>query len=409
MPEERIYMSAKEINRYEIVRQVLRKKMTGVEAATRLKLSERQFKRLKAAVIGRGPKGLIHGNRGKVGPNALSKSERNKIAKLLHEKYFDFKPTHASEKLASEHGINRDPKTIRGIQIKEGLWKSRKGKSKSEHREWRLPRAAVGELIQYDGSYEYWFENRAPKCCLLLAVDDATSALMSGEFVEDEGVFPTFHFWQNYLETLGKPVAIYTDKFSTYKMTQEVALNNHDAKTQFQRAMDELHINPIFADSPQAKGRVENKFKTLQDRLIKEMRLVNINTKEAATKYFNEIFVPWFNKRYAKPPRDPRNRHISLSAKELKSLPGILSRQKMRVVQNDFTVSYNNHWLQITKKQSVTVCKSDQITVEERWNGDLKLRLRGKYLNFIEIPKRNRLTKDVPWIIPATQKVELMN
>lgn len=403
-------MSAKEINRYEIIRQVLRKKMTGVEASTKIGLCYRQFKRLKALVRDCGPKGLIHGNRGKVGPNALSQKETKKITVLLHEKYPDFKPTHASEKLATEHGIKHDPKTIRAIQIHEGLWQPRKGLTKSEHRQWRQPRAAFGELIQYDGSYHHWLEDRGgtSEFCLLLAVDDATSALVYGEFVDDEGVFPTFHFWRNYLETLGKPVAIYTDKFSTYKMTQEVAINNHDAKTQFQRAMEELHIDLILANSPQAKGRVENKFGTLQDRLIKEMRLAGINSKEEATKYFNRIFIPWFNKRYARPARDERNRHLELSARELKQLPGILSRHTPRIVQNDFTVSYNNRWLQLTKKQVVTIFKGDEINVEEHQNEELKLRLRGKYLNFIEIPKRSKETRGIAWVIPATQKAEVI-
>lgn len=402
-------MSAKEINRYEIIKQNLGKKITGIEAAAKIGICYRQFKRLKSLVKRFGAKGLVHGNRGKVGPNALSKHEIDRITRLLHERYHDFHPTHASEKLTSEHGIKHDAKTIRAIQIKEGLWRPSKGKSKSEHRQWRQPRSAFGELIQYDGSYEYWLENRAPKCCLLLAVDDATSALVYGEFVDDEGVFPTFHFWRNYIETQGKPQAIYTDKFSTYKMTQEVALNNHDAKTQFERALEELHIELILANSPQAKGRVENKFKTLQDRLIKEMRLAGIKSKAEATQYFNTRFIPWFNKRFAKPAHDDRNRHIRLSAREVKLLPSIFSRQKLRVVQNDFTVSFNTRWLQLTKKQTVTICKGDEVTVEEYENSELKLRLRGKYLNFVEIPKRNQHSQWIPWVIPATQKVEVIN
>ena len=175
--------------------------------------------------------------------------------------------------------------------IKQGLWQPKK-KKQSEHREWRQRKSFFGEMEQFDGSYEFWLEDRGPYCCLQVAVDDAKGEITHGRFDSDEGVFPTFAFWQEYLRKNGKPANIYLDQFSTYKMTQKVAQDNHDAKTQFQRAMTELNIRLITAYSPQAKGRVERIFGTLQDRLIKEMRLRNISTIEQAN-LFLRVFTSY--------------------------------------------------------------------------------------------------------------------
>jgi len=166
--------------------------------------------------------------------------EKQKIIQLLHKNYQDFTPTFATEKLEEKHKIKRDPKTIRKIMIDEKLWKP-KQKKKEKHREWRQRRASYGEMIQYDGSYEYWFEDRGKKCCLLASIDDATSEV-NAIFDEHEGVFPTFNFWREYAKNKGKPYSIYVDKFSTYSMNHKLAKENDDTLTQFQRAMKELNI-----------------------------------------------------------------------------------------------------------------------------------------------------------------------
>lgn len=396
-------MSKREINRYDIIKRLIRGEINGTEAAGFVGLSVRQTKRLKVAVITGGPEGLIHGNRGIKSNRSLPEKERDKIVKLLNEKYHDFWPTHASEKLTELHNIKHDPKTIRSIMIKENLWKPRKIKNK-EHREWRQRRAFYGEMQQFDGSYHRWFEDRVDgKQCLLLAVDDATGKITYAKFDIDEGVFPVFGFWREYVEKNGKPMNIYTDRFSTYKMTQEIALNNHDAKTQFQRAMAELSIEPIFAQSPEAKGRVETMFGTLQNRLVKEMRLKNIKTIENANKYLKEEFIPWYNNRYSVEPRGESNLHKELSDKDKKQIDSILSRQTKRVIQNDFTISFQTKWFQLLKGQPVTVQKKDKVVMEERLDGSIKIRLRGKYLNYKIIPKGVKvIKKDIPWILAAT-------
>jgi hypothetical protein len=266
-------MSQQDLSRYDIIKRLIRKEINGSVAAELIGLSVRQVRRLKRRVILYGPNGLIHGNRGRVGHRRLPDKERKQIIALLHKHYYDFWPRHAAEKLDELHGIVRDPKTIRQIMIDEGLWKPKRGKKKTEHRQWRQRKAHLGEMEQFDGSYHPWFEDRLPgEQCLLLSVDDATSKITHAQFDEHEGVFPVFGFWLEYLSVHGKPMAIYVDKFSTYSMNHKLAKENPDTLTQFQRALRELRIEPILANSPQAKGRVETTFGTLQNRLIKEMR-----------------------------------------------------------------------------------------------------------------------------------------
>jgi regulator of replication initiation timing len=396
-------MSQKEINRYAIIKRLINQEINGTEATHLLKLSVRQIKRLKAKVKKQGPPGLIHGNRGRQSHNQIPPKEKAKIISLLHNRYSDFKPTLASEKLEENHHLNRDPKTIRQIMIEQKLWQPKK-KKQPEHRQWRQRKTFFGEMQQFDGSYEYWLEERGPYCCLQLAVDDAKGEITHGRFDSDEGVFPTFAFWQEYLRKNGKPVSIYLDQFSTYKMTQKVAQENHDTKTQFQRAMAELSIELITAYSPQAKGRVERIFKTLQDRLIKEMRLKNISTIKEANLFLQNDFIPWYNQRFAVEAKGKANLHQALTKKEEEQLDHIFTRQKERTVQNDFTISFQKQWHQLTKEQPVTICKQDKVMVEENQIGQIQIRLRGKYLNHQPIPKRPKDKKTIPWVLPATIK-----
>jgi len=400
-------MSKEELSRYDIIKRLIRGEINGTEASKFIGLSIRQTRRLKAGVKENGPKALIHGNRGKQSNSALPAKEREKIIKLLHENYYDFWPTHASEKLAEVHDIVRDPKTIRQILIDEKLWKPRKNKKK-EHREWRLRKAHYGEMQQFDGSYHEWFEERIPgKQCLLLAVDDATSSITKAKFDEHEGVFPVFAFWREYLLKQGKPMNIYMDRFSTYSMNQKLAKENPDTLTQFQRAMRELRIESILAHSAEAKGRVETMFKTLQNRLVKEMRLKKINTIEQANKYLQDEFIHWYNNKYAVQSRAKANLHNKLTNGELKKLDSIFSRQEQRTVQNDFTISYKTHWFQLTKQQPVTIQKRDKVIVEEYKDNSIQIRLRGKYLNYTTIQKgQKQVKKTIPWILHANSTVK---
>jgi len=392
-----ITMSKQELDRFQIISRVLNKEINGTEAASLLNLCTRQIRRLKTKVKRLGAKGLAHANRGKQSNHRISEKERQRIANLIKKYYPDFGPTFAAEKLSESHNINRDPKTIKAIMIAEDLWKPRK-KKQSEHRSWRQRRSCFGEMQQFDGSYEYWFEDRAPKCCLLASIDDATSTVTHAQFGQNEGVTEVFNFWQGYLRLWGKPRSIYLDKFSTYKMNPRAAQDNHELKTQFERALQELQIEPITAHSPEAKGRVEKLFRTLQDRLIKELRLHDISTIDEVNRFLKLKFLPRFNQRFSIAPANPTNLHQPLSLKEQQQLPAIFSKQYPRQVQNDFTLSFNNQWYQLLKDQPVTVQKLDRVIMEERLNGSVHIRLRGKYLNYRIIPKRIPKAR-IPWVL----------
>lgn len=400
---EYLTMTYKEINRHSIIKKLLDKELNGTSAAELLRLSVRQVKRLKAKVKAHGPKALIHASRGKPGNRRIPDKEREQIACVIRKHYPDFKPTFATEKLFENHNIKRDPKTIRQIMIEEDLWKPRKKKQR-EYYAWRQRKACYGEMLQFDGSYHRWFEDRGPELCLLAAIDDATGIPVKAKFATDEGVFSVFKFWKEYLETHGKPRSIYLDKFSTYKMNQKVAIENHDTKTQFQRAMSQLGIEPITAHTPQAKGRIERLFNTFQDRLVKELRLRNISTQEEANRFLEEEFLPKYKVKYSVEPALKTNLHQQLSQKEKIALNSIFSRQSNRTVRNDFTLSFNSQWHQLLEEQPATVRKQDKITVEEWLDGSIQFVLRGKHLNSKVIDKRSEKIKKTNWIIAMKKK-----
>lgn len=391
-------MSKKELSRLDVINRLIRRSITGSYASQLLKLSLRQIWRIRDTVHRKGPSGLIHGNKGKQSGNRISDNEHTKIVSLLHKHYHDFKPTFASEKLSEQHNITHSPKTIRHIMIDEGLWIPKKQKDPEDHRSWRQRRACYGEMLQFDGSYHHWFEDRGPELCLLLAIDDATSRVPYAFFDHNEGVFSVFSFWEQYITAHGKPFSIYLDKFSTYKSTRPQSEENHDTKTQFQRAMAELGIEPIFAHSPQAKGRVERVFNTLQDRLVKELRLAGISTIEEANRFLADVFLPRFNKQFSVEPRSKENLHRSLTREERTTIGAIFSRQESRVIMNDFTLSFKKQWHQLDAKQPVLVRKRERVIVEERVDGSVHIRLRGKYLSYTIVPKRQE-KRSVPWIL----------
>lgn len=398
-----ITMSQKEVKKYDIIKKLINKEFNGSEAANLLNLTVRHIRRLKKKVNQNGIKGLIHGNRGRIGNRQIPNKERRKIINLLHEHYHDFGPTLAAEKLDERHGIKRDKGTIRSIMLNENLWQPRR-KKKEVHREWRQRKASEGEMIQYDGSYEHWFEDRGEEICLLASIDDANSRVWA-KFDNHEGVEPTFKFWREYVERFGKPYSIYVDKFSTYSMNHKLAKENPDTLTQFERAMEKgLGIEIIHAHSSQAKGRVEKLFKTLQDRLIKELRLNNISTIDAANRFLEEEFLPKLNARFMVEPRTKADLHKELAEKEKSKLDSIFSRQYERVVKNDFTISHKKNCYQLDNIQPATICKRDTVTVEERMDQTIHFRLRDKYLNcklLPEKPKKISVTK-TQWVIAAS-------
>lgn len=400
-----ITMSQKELKRYEIITKLINEEINGTQASNALKFTVRHVRRLKKQVKKYGVKGIIHGNRGKDSNRKIPEKEQKRIKQLLHEKYSDFGPTFASEKLTEKHGIKRDTKTIRTIMIKEELWVPKR-KKKDKHRQWRQRKANYGEMIQYDGSYEYWFEDRGEKCCLLASIDDATGMIWM-RFDKHEGVVPTFNFWREYVKRFGKPFSIYVDRFSTYSMNHKLAKENPDTLTQFQRAMETgLNVEIIHARSAQGKGRVERLFLTLQDRLIKELRLNNISTIEGGNRFLEKKFLFNFNTKFMVEPRSKANFHKKLTPLETNKLDSIFSKQTKRTVMNDFTINHDKKWYQLIEEQPVTICKRDKVIVEDRLDSTVCLQLRGKYLNYELLPEKptrlNSSRKEKSWVIAKT-------
>lgn len=346
---ELITMTQKGLSRYEIIKRLIKKKVGGTEAAKQIGLSVRQVKRIKAKVMREGVKGVIHRSRGRVGNRKLNPETLEKAKFFLKARYSDFKPTFAMEKLEELHQLKLSKEKVRQIMTDMGLWKPRLRRKNKEYRSWRERRDYFGEMQQFDGCYYDWLENDS-LCYLLASVDDATNRITELRFVLDEGVKPVFGFWKEYLETQGKPLKIYLDRLSTYKNTHKSVIDDPEVKTQFQRAMRQLDIEPIFAYSPQAKGRIENLFPTLQHRLVREMRLAGISTLEEANKFVKEVFISKYNDKFGLVPKRRDNLHRKLTKIEKSRLDQILSRQETRYVNNDFTVRYQGQWFQLTRQ-----------------------------------------------------------
>ena len=259
-----ISMSIKELDRIAIMENLKNKAIKQSHAAKQLGVSIRQVQRLSRQFNQFGSAGLVHKSRGKVSNRALLQSEKEHIARIIKDTYPDFGPTFAREKLLELHGVNYSDETIRQIMITTGLWKPKKHKKENIHL-YRDRRSCLGELVQLDGSDHDWFEGRADKCCLLAFIDDATSQIMDGAFVEYEGTFPLFETTEHYLKKHGKPLSLYVDRHSTYKVNRqadtEESLRDAQARTQYGRAMEQLRIELIFARSSEAKVGLNGSFK----------------------------------------------------------------------------------------------------------------------------------------------------
>lgn len=388
-----ISMSVKELRTIHTIRDLIKNRITAPVAAERLGMTERHVFRLKAKLKQGGAASMTHRARGKAGRHIVPENERQRIEKLIKEFFFDFTPTFAAEKLDKDHDIKRDRKTISKIMRQMNLLAPKKNRSvPAVHRAWREPKESFGMLIQFDGSYEAWLEDRftnpdgGHELCLLAAIDDATGNLIHAEFAAHEGVLPVMGFWRGYIEKYGLPESIYLDKFSTYKMHMALAAENADTKTQFARAMSELRVELHFANSPQAKGRVERLFRTLQDRLIKELRLAGINTPEEANIFIAKKFIPAFNRQFARSARRAGNRHRDLSAHEQKNIHDILSRVDLRVLRNDFTISHQTSFYQLHPTPGLALRPKDIIEVLTSPGGTIKLKARGKDVVFSRLP-----------------------
>jgi transposase len=364
-------MSAKEAERITVMDNLIAKRIKQKHAARQLDLSIRQIRRIMKRYKKEGAAGLIHLGRGQTSNRVIPQTEKDRAIKIITEHYPDFGPTFALEKLVENHSVTFSVDTLRREMIACNLWKARKRKIKDLH-PYRERRACLGELVQLDGSPHDWFEGRCHPCTLLAFIDDATGNIMDGEFVDYEGTWTLFGATEHYLVTYGKPMAFYADKHSTFKINRqaniEEDLKDRQAQSQFARAMDELSIEFIYANSPQAKGRVERLFETLQDRLVKEMRLAGIKTKEEGTRFFREVYIPRHNAQFAVAPREKANLHRPLLPTD--DLKRIFTIKSLRIVSKDLLVSYKNTRYQLLPPTGYRyTLRHAAVTVEERKNG----------------------------------------
>lgn len=330
-------MSPKELNRVDVIRDICERRLRQEDAAGLLQLSRRHIQRLVNQYRAQGPAGLVSLRRGKASNRRHSTEFRQRIIAIVRQHYADFGPTFANEKLREQHQIKLSIETLRQWMMAEGFWVSKR-QAKPRVYQPRYRRECLGELVQIDGSHHDWFEGRAEKCCLSVYIDDATGRLMTLRFSDVESTFDYMNITRQYIEEHGKPVAFYSDKHSVFRLNKD-EVKTGKQMTEFGRALFELNIDLICANSSQAKGRVERANKTLQDRLIKEMRLAGINSIEEANAWL-PTFIEDFNHRFARAPYSLHDAHrpVRESADELDD---IFTRQRSRVLTRALTIQYD--------------------------------------------------------------------
>jgi hypothetical protein len=335
-----VSMSKREFNRLEVLLQVQSGRLRIIDACELIGLRRRQGFRLLRGLKQDGAPSLASKHRGRPSNNRLPAEVHDLAVSLVRERYADFGPTFAAEKLAELHGCAVSRETLRGWMITEGLWTDRRHRAPSPHQP-RRRRECLGELVQIDGSEHAWFEARGDMCTLLAFVDDATSQLMQLRFVASESAFDYFRATRAYLETHGKPVAFYSDKHSIFRVNNKDAAGG-EGITQFGRALMELNIDIICANSPQAKGRVERAFGTLQDRLVKELRLAGISAVAAANAWLPG-FMADYNARFGRQPANAKDLHRNLTAAD--NLDEILAWREQRTVTRNLSLHYDRMML----------------------------------------------------------------
>jgi hypothetical protein len=377
MAEEGIIaMNQKELKRLHIIHRVLDKRLRQVEAAEILGLSTRQIGRLTQRIQQEGDKGIIHKSRGRPSNRALPQRLKDKVIKLYRERYPDFGPTLANEKLFEINKINIGNQTLRNWLIADGAWQIMRKHSK--YRQWRQRKHSFGQMVQIDGSHHDWFEGRASECVLMGYIDDATGNVF-GNFYDYEGTRPAMDSLKRYIKRYGIPQSVYLDKHTTYKSTRkpsiEDELNNTKALSQLERVFQQLGVNVIHANSPQAKGRIERSFNTHQDRLIKEMRLAGINTLREANRFLHSYYIPKHNRRFAIPAGNKADLHRPIPRGL--DLDRIFSIKEEAAVRNDFTLRYDKKLYQILENPG-----TKKVAIEERLNGRLCIYHKDKQLKY---------------------------
>ena len=374
---DNLLMSRKELSRLEVMQRLAEKRISQKEAGTLLRLSTRQIKRLLKVYRAKGAVGLVSKHRGRKGNNRLAAEVKRQALDLLKTKYQGFGPTLAHEKLVERDKLQLSDESVRQLMIEENLWKPRKAKKAVTH-QLRERRACFGELVQIDGSPYDWFEGRAEACVLLVFIDDATGQVLQLRFVESESFFSYAQAAEDYFRRCGKPVAFYSDKHGIFRVNLP-STGAGDALTQFGRAMQELEIQIICANTPQAKGRVERVNQTLQDRLVKEMRLRGISNRTDGNAYLPE-FMADLNQRFAVEPRSNVNAHRPLTPKD--NLAQILTWQETRTLSKNLTLQFHKTVYQIQTQRPTYALRNAQVLVCVNAQNEITILYNGKALSY---------------------------
>ena len=382
-----ITMSERDLQRIEVLSKVIAGRQTLASAAHVLDLSTRQVRRLLNRIGLDGAASIRHKAIGKPSNNRIIDGVKDYAMVLVRERYADFGPTFAAEKLDERDGLHVSRETLRGWMVEAGVWLSRKQR-RTFHQP-RLRREAFGELVQIDGSNHRWFEDRGPACSLLVFVDDATGKLMELRFVRSESAFTYFEALGYYLRRHGAPIAFYSDKHSVFRVVKKDARGGQ-GMTQFGRALCELNIEILCANSSQAKGRVERMNRTLQDRLVKELRLAGISDMETGIAFLPG-FMADYNRRFAIIPARPEDLHRPLNLAP-KRLLDILCKREQRYVGSQLTFSFERQRIMLEESEVTRGLVGRYVETYAYADGRLDVRWKGHSLPYRVFNKDQRVT-----------------
>jgi hypothetical protein len=379
-------MTIKEAHRLSVMKQ-LDKQLFGLKKASEeMGVSLRQAKRIRKRYLQERERGLISKHRGKISPNRIDfERKQQALAILKREEYAGFGPTLAQEKLSEQHGIHLSDETVRQWMIEASLWKARKRKARKVYQR-RKRRSRFGEMLQGDGSRHAWFENRGEECTLVLFIDDATGQFTAGKFVKAETTEAYQDILEEHLRKYGRPLALYVDRHSIFVTSRETV---NEVATHFGRVLEDLDIELICAHSPQAKGRIERANGTLQDRLIKEMRLEGISSMEEANKYLPRFFE-MFNQKFGKEPESREDAHRPLH--KGCDLERVFARRTSRKLSKDLSFQFKGEYYQLKVKEPNRF-RSERVTILERPGKPLLVEAGGKDYGYTRWAKEGSYEK----------------
>lgn len=397
-------LSTRERDRLKVLDAAMKGQITQREAARQIGVSERWVRELVARLHREGDRAVVHGLRGRPSNRKIPLARERKAVGLVRAKYSDFGPTLACEYLAQKHGLVVSRETLRQWMMAAGIWRKRRQRVEAVH-VWRPRRSCFGELVQWDTSEHDWLEGRGEKLYLIVMIDDATSRAW-GRFVSQDSTAENMGVLWGWLERYGRPLAFYTDKASLFETNRpqqrEEELEGRLPQTQIGRALEELGIEWIAAHSPQAKGRIERCFGTLQDRLVKGLRMAGVRRREAANQYLEEEFWPLWERRFTVAPANPTDLHRPLGREQ--DLAAILSHVESRVVMNDYTIRFQGQSYQVQRAAIRPGLRGARVRVERRLDGTVAVRFRERYVGVERCPALQKPPPAPPAVRPQVRR-----